>query len=69
MGALTVLLWACWILLIIGQIAISDAGVLVLCSPQEPDSLRVYAGQDAKQACSSIFFRNVGFQKINIFFS
>ena len=38
----------CWILLIIGHIAISDAGVLVLYLPQEPDSLRVYAGQGAK---------------------
>lgn len=61
MGTLIVLLWACWLLLIIGQITISDAGVLALYLPQEPDSLRVYAGQSAKQACSSIFFRVVGF--------
>lgn len=60
-GILIVLLWTCWLLLIIGQIAISDAGVFVPCLLQEPDSLRVYAGQDAKQACSSIFFRDVGF--------
>lgn len=33
MGALTVTLWACWLLLIIGQITISDAGVLVTCLP------------------------------------
>lgn len=66
MGALTVTLWACWlllrwILLIIGHIAISEAGALVPCLPQQPDSLRVYAGQDAQQACLSIFFRDVGF--------
>ena len=48
MGTLIVLLWTCWFLLIIGQIAISDAGVLVSCLLQEPDSLRVYAGQSAK---------------------
>ena len=61
MGALTVLLRVCGLLLIIRQIAISDAGVLVLCSPQEPDTLCVYASQDAKQACLSIFFRDVVF--------
>lgn len=61
MGALTVLLRACGLLLIIRQIAISDAGVLVLCSPQEPDGFHIYAGQGAKQACLSIFFRDVGF--------
>ena len=61
MGTLTVLLWACWFLLIIGQIAISDAGVLVTCLPQKPGSLRIYAGQDAEQTCLSIFFRAVGF--------
>lgn len=61
MGAPTVLLRVCWLLLIIGQIAISEAGALVPCLPQQPDSLRVYAGQSAKQACSSIFFRDVGF--------
>lgn len=49
MGALTVLLRACWIPLIIGQIAIFEAGALVPCLPQLPDGLRVYAGQDAKQ--------------------
>jgi len=48
MGALTVTLRACWLLLIIGQIAISDASVLVSCLLQESDGLRVYAGQDAK---------------------
>lgn len=51
MGTPTVLLRVCWLLLITGQIAISDAGVLVLYLPQEPDSLRVYAGQDVKHAC------------------
>lgn len=66
MGTLIVLLWACWfllcwILLIIGHIAISEAGALVPCLPQQPDSLRVYAGQDAEQACLSSFFRDVGF--------
>lgn len=61
MGTLIVLLWACWLLLNIGQIAISDAGVLVLYLPQEPDALRVYAGQYAKQTFSSIFCRAVGF--------
>lgn len=61
MGTLIVLLWACWLLLIIGQIAISETGASVPCLPQLPDSLRVYAGQDAKQACLLIFFRDVGF--------
>lgn len=51
MGTLIVLLWACWLLLNIGQIAISDAGVLVSCLLHESDGLCVYAGQDAKQAC------------------
>lgn len=48
MGTLIVLLWTCWLLLITGQIAIFEAGALVPCLPQQPDSLRVYAGQDAK---------------------
>mgnify|MGYP000850671915 CR=1 FL=1 len=66
MGTLIVLLWVywlllCWLLLIIGHIAISDAGVLVPCLPQQPGSLRVYAGQDTKHACLLIFFRDVGF--------
>lgn len=61
MGTLIVHLRACWLLLITGQIAISDAGVLALYLPQEPDSLRVYAGQDVKHACFLIFFRDVGF--------
>ena len=61
MGTLIVLLRACWLLLITGQIAISDAGVLALYLPQEPDSLRVYASQDAEQTCLSIFLRGVGF--------
>lgn len=61
MGTLTVPLWACWLLPIIGQIAISDAGVLVLCLPQKPGGFRVCASQDAEQTCVSIFFRDVGF--------
>ncbi len=66
MGAPTVLLWVywfllCWLLLIIGQIAISEAGALVPCLPQQPGGICVYTGQDAKQACSSISFRAVGF--------
>lgn len=61
MGTLIVLLWACWLLLMIGQITISDAGVLALYLPQQPGGLRVYAGQYAKQTFSSIFFRAVGF--------
>lgn len=61
MGTLIVLLWACWLLLMIGQITISDAGVLALYLPQEPDSLHVYAGQDAEHTCLLIFFRAVGF--------
>ncbi len=48
MGTPAVPLRVCWLLLIIGQIAISDAGVLVLYLPQESDSLHVYAGQGAK---------------------
>lgn len=59
-GTLSVLLRACWLLLIIGQIAISDAGVLAPCLPQKPGSLRAYAGQDAEQACMPIVFRDVG---------
>ena len=61
MGALTVTLRACWLLLIIGQITISDAGVFVPYLLQESDSLRVYAGQGTEQAYPSIFFRAVGF--------
>lgn len=66
MGAPTVLLWVywfllCWLLLIIRQIAISDASVLASCLLQESDGLCVYAGQDAQQAYSSTFFRDVGF--------
>lgn len=56
MGALTVTLRACWLLLIIGQITISDAGVFVPYLLQEPDNLHVYASQDAEQAYLSIFF-------------
>lgn len=48
MGTLIVLLWACWLLLIIGQITISDAGVLVKCLLQEPGGFRVYASQGAE---------------------
>ena len=47
MGTLTVTLRAYWLLLIIGQITISDAGVFVPYLLQEPDNLHVYAGQDA----------------------
>lgn len=66
MGTLIVLLWTCWlllcwILLIIGHIAISEAGALVPCLPQEPGGLRICASQGAKQACLSSFFRDVGF--------
>ena len=61
MGALTVTLRACWLLLIVGQIAISDAGVLVTCLLQEPGGFRVYASQGAEQACVSLVFRGVGF--------
>lgn len=61
MGTPTVLLWACWLLLIIGQIAISEAGALAPCLPQQPGSLSVYAGQGAEQTFSSIFCRDVGF--------
>ena len=42
-------LWICWLLLIIGQITISDAGVFVPYLLQEPDNLHVYAGQDAQR--------------------
>ena len=38
----------CWLLLIIRQIAIFDAGVLVSCLPQQPGGLRVSTGQGAK---------------------
>lgn len=48
MGALTVPLWACWLLLIIGQITISDAGVFVPYLLQEPGGFRVCASQDAE---------------------
>lgn len=51
----------CWLLLIIGQIAIFETDALAPCLPQEPDSLRVYAGQDAEHTCLLIFFRAVGF--------
>lgn len=61
MGTPTVPLRVYWLLLIIRQITISDAGVLVSCLLQESDGLRVYAGQYAKQTFSSIFFRAVGF--------
>lgn len=59
-GTLGVLLWTCWLLLIIRQIAISDAGVLATCLLQEPGGFRVYASQGAEQACLSIFLRDVG---------
>lgn len=45
MGTPTVTLRACWLLLIIGKIAISDVGVLVSYLPQEPGGFHVYAGQ------------------------
>lgn len=61
MGTLIVLLRACWLLLNIWQIAISDAGVLAICLLQESGGFRIYAGQGAKQACLSSFFRDVGF--------
>lgn len=61
MGALTLLLRACWLPMIIGQIAISDAGVLATCLLQESGGFRVYASQDVEQACLSIFLRDVGF--------
>lgn len=61
MGTLTVTLRACWLLLIIGQITISDAGVLVTCLLQEPGGFRIYASQGAEKTCLSIFFRDVGF--------
>lgn len=61
MGTLTVLLRACWLPLIIRQIAISSAGVLVTYLPQEFGGFRVYASQGAEQACVSIVFRGVGF--------
>lgn len=49
MGTLTVLLRACWLPLIIGQIAIPDAGVLVTCLLQEPGGFRIYASQGAEK--------------------
>ena len=61
MGTLTVLFWACWLLLIIGQITISDAGVFVPYLLQEPGCFRVYASQGAEQTCLSIFLRGIGF--------
>ncbi len=61
MGTLIVLLWACWLLLIIRQIAISDASALVSCLLQESDGLYIYAGQDTEHTCLLIFFRAVGF--------
>lgn len=48
MGTLTVTLRACWLLLIIGQITISDAGVLVTCLPQEPGGFHVCTSQGAE---------------------
>ena len=59
-GTLTVLLWSCWLLLIIGQIAISDAGVLVPCLPQDFGDAHVCACQGDEQACLSVFLRDVG---------
>ena len=47
-GTLSVLLRACRLLLIIGQIAISDASVLVSYLPQKPGGFRVCASQDAE---------------------
>ncbi len=61
MGTPTVLLRVCWLLLITGQIAIFEAGVLVSCLLQESDGLYIYAGQDTEHTCLSIFFRDVGF--------
>lgn len=61
MGTLTVLLRACWLPLIIRQIAISSAGVLVTYLPQEPGGLHVCASQGAEKTCLSIFLRDVGF--------
>lgn len=58
MGALTVTLWICWLLLIIGQITISDAGVFVPYLLQEPDNLHVYAGQDAQRRKPCTFPRH-----------
>lgn len=48
MGTLTVTLRACWLLLIIGQITISDAGVLASRLPQKPGGFRIYASQGAE---------------------
>mgnify|MGYP001738197838 FL=1 len=48
MGTLTVLLRACWFLMIIGQITISDAGVFVPYLLQEPGGFRIYASQGAE---------------------
>lgn len=61
MGTPTMLLRVCWLPLIIGQIAISDAGVMASCLPQKPGGFHVCASQDAEQTCLSIFFRDVGF--------
>lgn len=66
MGTLIVLLRVCglllcWLLLMIRQIAISDASVLVSCLLQESDGLYIYAGQDTERTCLLIFFRDVGF--------
>ena len=59
-GTLSVLLRACWLLLIIRQIAISGVGFLVPCLPQDFDDPHVCAGQGDEQACLSIFLRDVG---------
>ena len=61
MGTPTVLLRVYWLLLITGQIAIFETGALAPCLPQQPDSLSVYAGQDAEHTCLLIFFRALGF--------
>lgn len=61
MGTLIVRLRVYGLLLIIGQIAISEAGALAPCLPQQPDNLHVCAGQDTERTCLLIFFRDVGF--------
>lgn len=61
MGTPTVPLRVYWLLLITGQIAISDASALVSCLLQESDGLYIYAGQDTEHTCLLIFFRAVGF--------
>ena len=68
MGAPAVLLWACWFLLIIGQIAISDAGVLVSCLLQEPDNLHVYTGQDAQRREPCTILRHERLSAVEGFF-